>query len=157
MIVVDVQAEHAALQEMVATSHGRLESMGLGQPHRMSCDYCGRLHVRAELEDVGMGVLMCGACRTQIDAGTRSGIFTFWELLDFVRLRPAPAASGKPVAVSVCLAPFSGLHASKDKAWWHGDKFWDRDKRMGDDLPNGLAWCREAVINWLKKPRDPRE
>lgn len=164
MSVTVVIAEAAAdgpvsLQYLVATSHGRMESMGAGLPHRVSCDYCGEMRDYAELELAGMGVYMCQACRARIDAETRSGIFSFWQLLDFRLLRPASAASGAPVAVSVCPAPFSGLTRPNARPWWRQQAFWDRDRRMGDDLPNGLAWCRDQLSDWLsgRKAVEARE
>lgn len=141
MIAIIAEAEndyYARVEVMLQQSHGRMESVGIGQPHRLTCDYCGQMRDRADLELAGLGVFMCKQCREQIDAALKSKVFSFWQLLDFVLLRPASAASGAPVAVSVCLAPFSGLtHPGEGKPWWQGTGFW--------------GGGRQATISWFSE------
>lgn len=95
--------------------------------HDPGCDYCDRGN--DELEDVGMGVMVCALCRQDIDHAKRSGMFTFWELLDFVRLHAVRSRDGVPVAAGLAMSPFANLLPVTDREpWWQRFRFWYRER-----------------------------
>jgi hypothetical protein len=125
---MDVVVEVQELADLSDARYDRLVVSSSRLPLPV-CDYCGRGHDDSDLASELMGLFMCRRCRDQIDAATRSRVFTFRNLLDFVLLRSASSATGAPVAVGVCLAPFSGLMRDlSKKPWWLDVKFWNRGR-----------------------------
>lgn len=116
-----------------------------GTPRKDHCNYCGQ--ETNNLRDVGFGLLICTNCIVSIDKARASGIFDFFELVEFVMLPCARASSGAPVAINICAAPFSAFAQRSEvkpgrKLWWQRDDFW----RRGDDLPS----LRDRVRGLLK-------
>ncbi len=139
------------LRSMLATSpHGHMTSFGLGQVHRESCDYCGHMFERPDLEVVGMGLgFMCAGCRALINRACASGLLNFWQSCDMALLAKVHAPSGTPVAAGVCLAPFADLRPMTQRPWWRERKFWDRGdhgRRIWRFFQN-MVWPTESSCN----------